>query len=238
MRVLALALLVLFGRLADARQRRATIAECVAADGQVVSKLFDATALTVEGNAHFHANRYAKARGCYEWALTKDPVFETALLNVGLIHLMEERFDEAEKRIRSVIAQSPAYAFAHMSLGNVHASRQPPQSGQALAAYEAAYALDPTLDQLGAGLGESSVRVGQALSGEGRVAEAEAVLRKVSPVVSPAHFGVATELLVSSLRDHGQLPAAIVAAREGLKHTPTNVRLPTCLSCSRGHASL
>jgi tetratricopeptide (TPR) repeat protein len=208
----------------------------------------DVAAFTSSGNDHFKDERYSEARTCYEWALSQDPSFQTALLNVGLIALVEQDFAEAQRRIEQVVTLDPRYAYGHFSLGNVHASKQPrPDHRGALAAYEAAYALEPTLRDLGAALthavrsrAQEMVERGQQAGGGGGggddgavggVGGAVEVLRRHvgrglgGSGGDGAQYGSVVEQLVTVLRDHGQPEQALRAASDGLSEQPRNPRL-------------
>lgn len=181
--------------------------------------------LTNVGNAHFSAQRHNFARSCYELALSEDPHFLTAVLNLGLVHLVQNEIQEAEMRVLQALDISPQYAYAHMSLGNVHASKKPPATGPALTAYQSAYTLEPSLSGIGSSLGEAAIRHAETLTSAGDISNAELVLRKVTHVASPMHYSAAVERLITLLRDTGQPSAALGAARTGLQYQPGNVRV-------------
>ena len=189
------------------------------------SEELDAAGLTSAGSEHFRARRHARARGCYEWALSKDPDFVTAVLNLGLIQLVEEELEDASRSIRRAIALSPAYGYAHQSLGNLHASTTPPDNAAALAAYERAYELDPALSGLPESLSEAALRLADGLANAGRAAEAERTLAEAAPRMTAAARRTAAERRINFVRDSGRPAEALEVAAAALAADPTNVRL-------------
>ena len=156
----------------------AATADCVADDGTVVNDAGAAT-LTSTGNAYFSAADYNGAQACYLRALAKDPGNPTATLNAGLVKLMRKEYAAAQRTIEAALELSPDYAYAHLSLGNLHMMRAPPRYAESEAAYATAHALSPQMDKVGHSLGEAQVRLGEQVLREQRVAEAEAALRRV-----------------------------------------------------------
>ena len=186
----------------------------------------DATALTEAGNTHFQADRHAAARSCYEHALSKNPSFGTAVLNIGLIYMLNEEFEDAEANIRKAIKLSPDYAYAHQSLGNLHASTRPPDGSRAVAAYHRAYALQPTLAGLVPSLLDATLRLADALLGQGLVSEAEQTLRRGVQSDMPAEVSsAAAERLINIVRDSGRPAEALDIARTALASRPADVRV-------------
>ena len=199
---------------------------CAGAGGAPLAGSADAAALTEAGNAHFRDQRHEGARGCYERALAIKPGFLTAVLNIGLIQLLEEEFEEAEASIREAIRLSPEYAYAHQSLGNFHASTRPRDGGRAIAAYIRAYEIDPQLGGIVVSLLDATVRHHDALMQRGLAAEAERTLRELAvPQMPPEVHGAAAERLITLVRERGRPDEALEVARIALASNPADTRV-------------
>jgi protein O-GlcNAc transferase len=206
------------------------LARCSAGGGDTCVCVLDADegadVLTEAGNLHFRAERHAGARSCYERALAKDPGFLTAVLNIGLIHMLNDDFEDAEAHIREAIKRSPKYAYAHQSLGNLHASTRPPDGARAIAAYQRAYELEPTLAGVVPSLLDSTVRHTDILMQRGLASEAEHTLRRGMQASMPAEVSsAAAEKLINLVRDRGRPAEALDIARAALASRPTDVRV-------------
>ena len=76
-----------------------------------------------EGEAWFQQGLSAQSKGqraraieCYQKALAVDPNRPEVLNNLGVLSLEQDRYDEARALFTRAIAQSPAYARAHLNL--------------------------------------------------------------------------------------------------------------------------
>lgn len=78
---------------------------------------------------------------CYRKCLDFDPLFSSALVNLGTLYFNRGRHDEAEKCYRQAVENDPKYALAHFNLANLHDERGEPD--HALTHYLRAIELNP-----------------------------------------------------------------------------------------------
>ncbi len=102
-----------------------------------------------EGEAWFQQGLAAQSKGqraraveCYQRALAVDPDRPEVLNNLGVLSLEQNRFDEARVLFTRAIAQSPAYARAHLNLAGALWGLG--RRDEALAEAHQAVAMDPT----------------------------------------------------------------------------------------------
>lgn len=209
---------------AHQKSKKSNIADCVV-DGTVVNDA-GANTLMAGGNKFFSAAHYDSAEACYLRALAKDPNNPTATLNIGLVNLMAKDYTAAQRMIEAALDISPDYAYAHLSLGNLHMMRVPPHYRESEAAYMKAYSLAPKLDNAGSSLGEAQLRLAQELISLQHVNEAQEVLRRLERGSAPtiAQRAQAGELLSDMLRQVGDLTGAKKASEAALQADPRNVR--------------
>jgi tetratricopeptide (TPR) repeat protein len=102
-----------------------------------------------EGEAWFQQGLSAQSKGqraraveCYQRALAADPDRPEVLNNLGVLSLEQNRFDEARALFIRAIAQSPAYARAHLNLAGALWGLG--RRDEALAEARQAVTMDPT----------------------------------------------------------------------------------------------
>jgi TolB-like protein/cytochrome c-type biogenesis protein CcmH/NrfG len=114
--------------------------------------------------------RLAQARDLYEQALRIDPQLPAALVGLGRTIAAEvnsrwsaapaEQLAEADEAVTRVIAGFPNHATAHLVKGEIFRARK--DFDAAIAEYETAIAINPSLAAAYASLGNAEIRAGRA----------------------------------------------------------------------------
>lgn len=69
------------------------------------------------GEIHRQRGSAELARLAYEWARREDPEHTEASARLGVLHLKARRYDEAEERLRPVVADDASLWWAHNAMG-------------------------------------------------------------------------------------------------------------------------
>jgi tetratricopeptide (TPR) repeat protein len=123
--------------------------------GPASSAVFDFTL----ANIHFQADELDEAAAAYETAVAKHPKFRRAWRNLGLIHVRQERFDEAVRSLARVIELGGGDALTYGLLGFAYAGVGNHLSAES--AYRMAVLLDPATVDWKQGLALSLFKQGR-----------------------------------------------------------------------------
>lgn len=99
-------------------------------------------AYNLVGRAALGAKQYDRAERAFTTVLEKKPDYCYAMVNLGKTQIAEQRWADAEATLRRGVTCAPRMAVIHESLG--FALQKQDRLDEALASYEAAYAIKPT----------------------------------------------------------------------------------------------
>lgn len=169
-------------------------------------------------SVHFHLALVLQSKGNvsgaiqhYQKALSLNPEFPEALLNLGGLLKVQGKPDAAAELYERALALRPTFAEAHSNLGNALVARG--RVEEAVRSYRKALAIRPDY-------ADAQLNLGEALYAQGEYeAAAQSYQRaiEIDPTDAEAYNGLTRVLLA-----HGQAVNALRAAEQSLRIRETN----------------
>ncbi len=158
------------------------------------------------GLSHHRAGRLAEAARYYLKALKTDPGFIGALLNLAVLRMGEQQYDEALVLFEQARARDPGNATILVNLGNLNQLRG--NLEEAERGYRAALAVKPDL-------AEAHVNLGNLYFKQDRAEDAAACFRAgldINPMIGQAHANLGAALVAMGQDDEAARELAIAEA--------------------------
>lgn len=158
------------------------------------------------GLSHHRAGRLAEAARHYGRALEADPHFVAALLNLAVLRMGEQAWDEAVALFERARARDPGNATILVNLGNLNQLRGDLTAAEA--GYRAALAAKPDL-------AEAHVNLGALYFKQDKPEEAAAALRAgldINPTIGHAHANLGAALVALGQDEKAARELAIAEA--------------------------
>lgn len=203
--LLVISVLVFFALLLCSAELRSPAAQASTSKGRDTSKKISGEALRFNtlGVAMMNQGKSAEAQKNFEQALTKDPNFAQARMNLGICYLAQQKLDQARTALQEAANKLPDDAYAWYNLGLAY--KDSAQAEKAIAAFQHVEKIAP--DEPDAYYFEGFLYSQLQKYDEAITAFKKAL--ELAPYHASAQFGLARAYQRKGDTD---------AAREGMKH--------------------